>query len=132
VSVTFSGLMYRILEQDKKDDDLYTSATPDTKKHAVKIHYEGRYFDGKVFDSSYGGQPCVFAADSLITGLSQGISYMTRGSEFEFYVPPHLGYGERGSKFIPPHEPLIFKVKLVDFWTDVNKWEPKQKLNFNI
>lgn len=133
VHVTYSGLMYRVIEQhDLNDEDtdinLLTNPNPDV--HCCDIDYEGRFIDGTVFDSSFDarsqGGGCVFPAKSLIAGLHQGLTNMTRESVFEFYMPPHLGYGERGSEFIPPHEPLVFKVRLNDFWKDQDLNRPRR------
>ena len=41
---------------------------------------------------------------------------MKPGDLYEFYIPDHLAYAAFGSKFIPPYEPLIFEVELLDFW----------------
>ena len=38
---------------------------------------------------------------------------MKPGDQWEIYVPPRLGYGERQSGPIPPNSVLVFKVKLV-------------------
>eukprot|EP00484_Ammonia_sp_Unknown_P023394 CAMPEP_0197050444 /NCGR_PEP_ID=MMETSP1384-20130603/25330_1 /TAXON_ID=29189 /ORGANISM="Ammonia sp." /LENGTH=284 /DNA_ID=CAMNT_0042482847 /DNA_START=637 /DNA_END=1491 /DNA_ORIENTATION=+ len=132
IHVTYSGLMYRILEQtelEAEETDINLLTNPNLDIHCVNIEYEGRFVDGTVFDDSAmsGNQEgCTFPAKSLIPGLHQGISNMTRDSVFEFYLPPHLAYGERGSEFIPPHEPLIFKVKLNDFWKDQDLDRPRR------
>ena len=135
VHVTYSGLMYKILsqpEQNSDDTELHLLTSPNTDVHAVDIDYEGRFMDGTIFDSTFDNDlnkypsGCVYPAKSLIVGLHQGIQNMTRESEFEFYIPPHLAYGERGSEFVPPHEPLIFKVKLNDFWKDQTLDRPRR------
>jgi len=139
VHVTYSGLMYRVLDQvDLKDEetDLNLLTNPNPDIHCCNIEYEGRFIDGTVFDTTFSGSDtdlhlstdkgCTFPAKSLIPGLHQGLQNMTRESVFEFYLPPHLAYGERGSEFIPPHEPLIFKVKLNDFWKDQDLDRPRR------
>ena len=131
VHVTYSGLMYRVVAQQDLDDeetDMNLLTTPNPDIHAINIDYEGRFADGTVFDSTFDGvgQGCTFPAKSLIAGLHQGLANMTRESVFEFYLPPHLGYGERGSEFIPPHAPLIFKVRLNDFWKDQDLNRPRR------
>ena len=132
VHVTYSGLMYRILEQtdlESDDTEIHLLTNPNPEIHCVNMDYEGRFLDGTVFDTTFEGQVedgCVYPAKSLIPGLHQGLTNMTRQSVFEFYLPPHLAYGERGSEFIPPHEPLVFKVRLNDFWKDQHLDRPKR------
>lgn len=131
IHVTYSGLMYKILEQndlESEETELHLLTNPNPDIHVVNMDYEGRFMDGTVFDSSFdsGKRGCTFPAKSLIPGLHQGLTNMTRESVFEFYLPPHLGYGERGSEFIPPHEPLVFRVRLNDFWKDQDLNKPRR------
>ena len=154
IEVTYTGLMYRVIHEAKKEVNgvlnesgekiqsqmtgnqkvthLRELSTPDLDHHVVKIHYKGRMMDGKVFDSSFKSEPAIFNAKSLIKGLHQGIGKMTRGSVYEFYIPPHLGYGEKGSKFIPAHEPLIFTVQLLDFWKDSDVYKRNERKALNL
>jgi FKBP-type peptidyl-prolyl cis-trans isomerase len=46
--------------------------------------------------------------------MEQGMSGMRIGGIRKLTIPPHLGYGKRGLKNIPPNSTLIFEVKLVD------------------
>ncbi len=102
-----SGLQYRIIEQGK-------GRFP-TEKDKVKVHYRGTLENGKEFDSSYKkGKPSVFRVDSVIRGWSEALQLMQKGSKWEIFVPPKLGYGKRGiSNFIPPNSILIFEVELL-------------------
>ncbi|MCP4294963.1 MAG: FKBP-type peptidyl-prolyl cis-trans isomerase [Proteobacteria bacterium] len=102
-----SGLQYRIIEQGK-------GRFP-SEKDKVKVHYRGTLENGKEFDSSYKkGKPSVFRVDSVIRGWSEALQLMQKGSKWEIFVPPNLGYGKRGiSNFIPPNSILIFEVELL-------------------
>lgn len=107
VQVTASGLQYKVIT---KGDGQQPG--PHSR---VKCHYEGRFIDGQVFDSSYKrGEPTVFGLDQVIPGWTEGLRLMNVGSKYEFYIPGNLGYGERG---IPGHIPgnsvLIFTVELL-------------------
>ena len=108
VQVTASGLQYKVISNGDGQQP-----GPHSR---VKCHYEGRFIDGQVFDSSYKrGEPTVFGLDQVIPGWTEGLQLMNVGSKYEFYIPGDLGYGERG---IPGHIPgntvLIFTVELID------------------
>lgn len=127
VHVTYSGLMYKIIaEPHSSSDDLYYLRSPDPSKHACKILYQSRLMNGEIFDDTFvenegNDDGFDFPAKSLISGLHQGLGKMTRDSVFEFFIPPHLAYGENGSlPLIPPHSPIVIKVKLIDFWRDTS------------
>lgn len=84
----------------------------------VKVHYTGYLLDGTKFDSSFDrGQPYEFplGQGEVIKGWDEGISYMRKGETGVLIVPSSLGYGERGSRSIPPFSSLVFEVELVDF-----------------
>ena len=108
VVVTSSGLQYKVIT---KGDGHQPG--PHSR---VKCHYEGRFIDGQVFDSSYKrGEPSVFGLDQVIQGWTEGLMLMNVGSKYEFYIPGDLGYGERGILgHIPGNSVLIFTVELID------------------
>lgn len=109
VKTTASGLQYRVINEGT------ILKWPDPHCR-VKVHYEGRFIDGTVFDSSYErGEPVVFGLDQVIPGWSEGLRLMKPGSKYEFTIPPALGYGKAGYPgIIPPNSVLIFTVELVD------------------
>ena len=82
----------------------------------VTVHYEGRFIDGEVFDSSYErGEPATFPLHRLIEGWQMAIPQMGVGDTIEIAVPSNLGYGPRGKGPIPGGATLVFKVELIDF-----------------
>jgi FKBP-type peptidyl-prolyl cis-trans isomerase FklB len=103
-----SGVQYKVIKEG-------TGVMPkDTSR--VKVHYEGRTLDGKVFDSSYKrGQPTDFRANQVIKGWTDALVHMPAGSIWEVYIPQELAYGERQQGAdIKPFSMLIFKIELIE------------------
>lgn len=82
----------------------------------VWVKYVGRLPDGTVFDANLGGEPyhTRLGGSEVIRGWNEGIVGMRRGGIRRLVVPPHLGYGTRGSGDVPPGATLIFDLELVD------------------
>ena len=105
-----SGLQYKVLQSGPA-----TGAKPKTGDE-VKVHYEGKLLDGKVFDSSYErGAPAAMPIDALIPAWIEALQLMRPGDVWMLYVPPELGYGEEGAGGgeIPGNSVLIFKIELI-------------------
>lgn len=101
-----SGLQYKVI---KEGNGIIPT---DTTK--VKVHYEGRTIDGKVFESSYkNGQPLDIIPKQFIPGWTEALTHMPVGSIWEVYIPQNLGYGERQAGDIKPFSTLIFKIELI-------------------
>ena len=103
-----SGVQYKVIKEGTG------VMTKDTSR--VKVHYEGRTLDGKVFDSSYKrGQPTDFRANQVIKGWTEALVHMPAGSIWEVYIPQELAYGERQQGAdIKPFSMLIFKIELIE------------------
>ena len=103
-----SGVQYKVIKEG-------TGALPkDTSM--VKVHYEGKTIDGKVFDSSYKrNEPADFRANQVIKGWTDALVHMPAGSIWEVYIPQELAYGERQQGTdIKPFSTLIFKIELLE------------------
>ena len=106
-----SGLAYKIVRSGP------ASGLKPQLTDEVKVHYEGKLEDGKVFDSSYErGQPAAMPLRGLVSGWQEALQLMRPGDEWVLYVPSNLGYGEEGAGGgeIPPGAPLIFRIELID------------------
>jgi FKBP-type peptidyl-prolyl cis-trans isomerase FkpA len=92
-----------------------TGASP-TATDEVKVHYEGRLIDGKVFDSSIKrGEPATFPLNGVIACWTEGVQTMKVGGKAQFVCPASLAYGPNGSPpTIPPQATLVFDVELLD------------------
>ena len=101
-----SGVQYKVIKEG-------SGAIPaDTSK--VKVNYEGRTIDGKVFDSSYKrNQPLTLRCNQTIKGWTDAMVHMPVGSVWEVYIPQNLAYGEREQGDIKPFSVLIFKIELL-------------------
>ena len=82
----------------------------------ARVHYTGTLESGKEFDSSRAREPFAFrmGAGQVIPGWDEGLIGMKVGGKRKLLIPPHLGYGERGSPpAIPPDAKLIFEIELL-------------------
>jgi len=108
VMATDSGLQYLVLESGDAG-----GSTPQLTD-SVLAHYEGRFVNGEVFDSSIErGEPAQFVLSQVIPGWTEGLQMMKPGDKWRLFIPADLAYGPGGSGPIPPHSTLIFDVELL-------------------
>ena len=95
------GVLYRVIKAG-------TGETPkDTS--LVRVHYEGKTIDGKVFESSYENkQPVTFRVNQMVPGFATALANMPAGSVWEVVIPQEQAYGERQTPKIKPFSTLIF------------------------
>jgi FKBP-type peptidyl-prolyl cis-trans isomerase FkpA len=105
---TDSGLVIKTVTEG-------SGASP-TAEDVVKVHYEGRFTDGKVFDSSIKrDEPAVFPLNGVIPCWTEAVQTMKVGGKAQLTCPPELAYGEEGR---PPQmrggATLVFDVELLE------------------
>jgi len=108
VIMTQSGLQYEILVEG--------FGPKPAENDTVVIHYDGKFTDGRFFDSSLSrGIPAEIGLDWVVPGWAEGLQLMSIGSKYRLYVPSELGYGTEGIQgIIPPYSTLIFEVELLE------------------
>ena len=87
-----------------------------TAADKVRVHYVGRFLDGREFDSSIKrGQPAEFPLNRVIKCWTEGVQLMQVGGKARLHCPSSIAYGERGAGGgeIPPNTPLVFEVELL-------------------
>lgn len=101
------GLQYKVIKEG--------SGSKASKNDSVTLDYVGSTLDGKEFDSSASaGKPITVQVGYLVPGMAEALQLMKAGSTWEIYIPPKLGYGDRGAPpKIGPNQGLIFKVTVV-------------------
>lgn len=98
-----SGLQYKVLKAG-------TGKIP-TKEDTVAVHYRGTLLNGTEFDSTQAlDKPAQFRVDSVIAGWTEALQLMHEGDRWQLFLPPDLGYGERGPL---ADRTLVFDVELV-------------------
>jgi len=106
IIITPSGMQYRVIKEG-------SGASP-TMNSSVTVNYEGKFIDGKIFDSSYErNQPADFPLNGVIKGFSEALLMMKEGSIYEIFLPSDIAYGDAGNQGIPGGSTLIFKIELI-------------------
>lgn len=124
-------LLKQFLEEEKlsikpSESGLYTivikkgTGRKVSKGDTVKVHYEGRFLNGKFFDSTIKRkEPFQFVYGTewqVIKGLEEAIGNMKEGEKSLFILPSEIGFGKEGSStgIIPPFTSLLFEVELLE------------------
>lgn len=104
VTQTASGVQYSVLQAG--------DGPRPTDADTVRITYTGRLTDGRVFDRS--ASPVTFGVADVVPGFSEALKLMPVGARYRVWIPPALGYGERGAGPIPASAVLVFDIELLD------------------
>jgi len=83
----------------------------------VTINYEGYFFDGRVFDSTYKvSKPFSFVYGTekqVIPAFDLVLKYMEEKEKSLYIVPPELAFGKKGvDGIVPPNTPLVFLLEV--------------------
>lgn len=105
---TRSGLVFRTLTPG--------SGRAPVAADTVKVVYEGKLIDGRVFDSSAAhGGPAEMHLNQVIPCWTEGVQRMKTGEKARLVCPSSIAYGVQGR---PPQIPggatLVFEVELVE------------------
>lgn len=80
----------------------------------MKVNYEGKTVEGKVFDTTTGKQPANMPVGNVIPGFTEALTHMHVGDVWEVYIPYTAAYkAQSPSPDIKPFSALIFKVELL-------------------
>lgn len=86
----------------------------------ITVHYEGRFFNGKYFDSTRKrNEPFQFVYGQkwqVIPGLEEAIGMMYPGEKSLFIIPSYIAFGQGGSStgIVPAFTPVVFEVEIID------------------
>ena len=89
------------------------------KGDLVTIDYEGRFLNGKFFDSTKKRhQPLDFVYGTewqVIPGINEAIGMMEQGEKAVVIIPSSLAFGDNGSStgIIPPFTSVIYEIELL-------------------
>ncbi len=103
-----SGLFFKKKKQGK--------GKPAKVGSKVKLHYTGKFLNGKTFASSYdNNKPISFTVGKgeVIDGWDEGVSLMHQGDEAILVLPSSIGY-KQGRGQVPANTPLVFELKLLE------------------
>jgi FKBP-type peptidyl-prolyl cis-trans isomerase len=87
-----------------------------TASDQVKVHYAGRFVDGKEFDSSYKrNEPATFPLEGVIPCWTEAVQQIKVGGKAQVICPPDRAYGDQGR---PPQmrggATLVFDIELLE------------------
>lgn len=120
VTITDSGLMYRIIQEGDGD-------SPAIDSH-VSVHYTAKMVNGEVIGNSYiNDTPLEFTINDPvnppIAGFAEGLLLMQEGSLFELVIPSELAYGNfpPPNSVIYPGATIIMEVELLKILSEIEE-----------
>jgi peptidylprolyl isomerase len=79
----------------------------------VKVHYTGWTIDGKMFETSTGGDPATFKLTDVIPGWIEVLQLMVAGQKSRVWIPGKLAYDNDPRPDVPKGM-LVFDLELID------------------
>lgn len=120
--IATNGVYYKSTQQG--------NGTKPAQDKKVKVHYVGKFLDGRVFDTSVESvakesgkydamrkyEPLEFTIGKrqMIPGFEEAVKMMSEGEKGVVVIPSRLAYGARQRGEIPPFSTLIFELELVE------------------
>jgi len=127
--IVIAGVVYVITRRNKANTVYETTTASGLKIHdekigdgpsprmgqTVRVHYIGRFENGKEFNNSYQmGQPAEFRLGGVIEGWNEALQTMKVGGKRKIWVPSKIAYGSQGKPpTIPPNANLEFDIELL-------------------
>jgi FKBP-type peptidyl-prolyl cis-trans isomerase len=111
--------MIRALREFKREilDEGFGKPIP--KGAMVRLHYTGKFPDGRVFDSTYErAEPkeIHIGVGTAIQAWDMGITGLKKGSKATLFCPPEFAYGKDGlGQIVPPNATVIFELEILDY-----------------
>ena len=88
-----------------------------TDQDRVKVHYEGKYANGEVFDSSTKdgeSKPLTLGVNQFVPGFSAAVKKMKVGDKWNVAIRGDKGYGARPPRGMEPFTTLVFDIELLE------------------
>ncbi len=130
--IVISGVVYVITRRNTPVQTVWDVTTPSGLKihdekvgdgpspklgQTVRVHYIGRFENGKEFNNSHTdgtGEPAEFRIGGVIQGWNEALQTMKVGGKRKIFVPSALAYGPMGKPpDIPPNANLEFDIELL-------------------
>lgn len=82
----------------------------------VNVKYEGKLYDGTVFDNSYSATDSLYTTkvSNVVEGWAIALCNMHVMDSVRVVIPAGQGYGSSSHGSIPAFSTLVFDIKLVD------------------
>jgi peptidylprolyl isomerase len=115
---TTRGVFYKVLKTGK-------GGPKPTPKDTVKVNFTGWTTDGKMFDSSViRNEPAEFSLQGGMIGWTDGITQMSVGDKYRFWIPEELAYKGAPGR---PQGMLVFDFELLEIKPTVSPDHPPKK-----